>query len=59
MSRPVHLHEIDCMLEQLWPDACAGTVSAVNRVAKLIDLRAKLFGLPERRNDAATQGPSV
>ena len=43
-ERALDLLRIDRMIMALWPDARSGIAAAVDRVAKLIDLRARLRG---------------
>lgn len=43
-SRALDLLRIDRMIMALWADARSGIAAAIDRVAKLIDLRAKLLG---------------
>lgn len=43
-SRALDLLRIDRMIQSVWPDARDGMVTAIDRVIKLIDMRAKLIG---------------
>lgn len=43
--RAEELSRLDAMLRGLWPDARKGSVSAVDRVLKIMERRAKLLGL--------------
>jgi hypothetical protein len=43
-ARALDLLRIDRMIMALWPDARSGISAAVDRVAKLIDLRARFLG---------------
>lgn len=43
-SRALDVLRIERMIMALWADARSGVAAAIDRVAKLIDLRAKLLG---------------
>ena len=43
-ARALDLLRIDRMIQSVWPDARDGALTAVDRVVKLIDMRAKLIG---------------
>ncbi|HEY6021624.1 MAG TPA: hypothetical protein VIY48_17675 [Candidatus Paceibacterota bacterium] len=43
-AKALDLLRLDRMILSLWPDARDGMVTAIDRVIKLIDMRAKLIG---------------
>lgn len=52
---------LDALLTATWPDARRGNLSAVDRVLKIMERRAKLLGLdaPERREIGGPHGAPI